>query len=263
MPSGRTEYLAEGRRSSALEVYLLGRVDFDAALFLQRRFVDQTRMRRDRHGTLLICEHPPIVTIGRDGRRSHLRISQREFTSLGMDVRWVRRGGGCLVHAPGQLAVYPMLPLRRLRLGPADYRTRVERAVVRAACDVRVPASPAPVGPSMWTRSGPFAFLGAAMTSGVTYHGVFVNVGPDLIVQRLVHTAVGNTRISSLEAQRQCVVPMHKVRESLIRYLADEFGYTRTHVYSGHPLLRRTRRPAFPVHCSNQCEMDTIIDCSF
>src|SRR5690606_27991033 len=111
-------------RRDPLEVHLLGVVDFDAASFLQERLVYELSGRDDQTGALLLCEHPPIVTIGREGSRAWLRADDRDFAARQMEIRWLNRGGGCLVHCPGQLAVYPIVPLQRLAIPPADYAAR-------------------------------------------------------------------------------------------------------------------------------------------
>ena len=63
---------------------------------------------------LILCEHPPLITVGRQGSRGHIRFDTEELFVRGWPVRWVNRGGGCLLHLPGQLAIYPILPLARL-----------------------------------------------------------------------------------------------------------------------------------------------------
>src|SRR5205809_360592 len=100
----------------ALQVYLLGAVDFEAALAWQRRLAFNVAGDRA-SACLVLCEHPPIITVGRQGSRGHLRFDQEELQLRGWRVRWVNRGGGCLLHVPGQLAVYPILALDQLGLG--------------------------------------------------------------------------------------------------------------------------------------------------
>jgi len=225
-----------------LEVHLLGLVDFEAALFLQERLVYELSGRDDRTGGLLLCEHPPLVTIGREGSRAALRVEDREFIARQMDVRWLNRGGGCLVHCPGQLAAYPIVPLERLGVRPADYAARLCEAVIDLCTELHVPAWPSEDGRGVSCRLGRFASAGAAMKSGVTYHGLFVNVAPPMDLIRLVDAGPRSERQTSLAAQRARPTEMHTVREGLIRHLAAVLGYERHHVYTGHPLLKRTRR---------------------
>ncbi len=96
----------------ALEAFLLGQVAFDRVLALQQRLVEQAHQRGDGQVTLLLCEHPPIITIGRGGSPAEVAMQSGPVRNGQIEVRWVNRGGGCLVHCPGQLAVYPIVPLR-------------------------------------------------------------------------------------------------------------------------------------------------------
>ena len=130
------------RASDALDVYLLGRVDFDAAMFLQERMINEVQQRSDRYGTLLVCEHPPLVSIGRDGTMSDLLAEPEEFTAREIPVRRANRGGGTLVHAPGQIAAYLILPLDRLGIGVAEYQQRLIGALFQTAKEQRVTAQP-------------------------------------------------------------------------------------------------------------------------
>jgi lipoyl(octanoyl) transferase len=231
-------------RPGSLEVYLLGTVDFDAALFLQERLVYEISGRDDAQGALLLCEHPPLVTVGREGSRAHFRRDPAEFKVLEVDVRWLSRGGGCLVHGPGQLAVCPILPLDRLRLGLAEYRRVLEESAIDMSHELRIVAERRPDQPGVWCRSGQFAFVGAAVKRWVSHQGMFVNVCPSLRLMRLVDPTGRGERITSLAAERAWRTSMHAVRESLIRNLARRLQYEHVHLYSGHPLLIRTKRTA-------------------
>jgi lipoate-protein ligase B len=234
------------RRSSAsLEVHLLGLVDFESALVLQERLVYEISGRDDTQGALLLCEHPPIVTIGREGSRAHIGVEYRELTARRMDVRWLNRGGGCLVHAPGQLAAYPILPLDRLGLGIADYRRRLEEGVLDVCRELHVAAWRRADQPGLWCRLGQFAQVGAAVKQWTSYHGLFLNVAPSLDLMRLVYTNPACEPVTSLAAQRERVTEMHRVREALVRHLAQRLGYEQFHLYTGHPLLRRTKRKIY------------------
>lgn len=231
--------------TGSLEVYLLGVVDFESSLVLQERLVYEISGRDDTQGTLLICEHPPIVTVGREGSRAHLPHDPKELERREIDVCWLNRGGGCLVHAPGQLAVYPIVPLERLGIGLCDYRDRLEQAVIDFCREIRVPATRRDDAPGLWCRSGQFATVGASVRNGIAYHGLFVNVSPPMDLMRLVKTTPRGERTTSLSAQRVRPTPMHRVRTGLIRHLSRVLGYEKTHTYTSHPLLTRTRRRVY------------------
>ncbi|MAG92865.1 MAG: lipoyl(octanoyl) transferase [Planctomycetaceae bacterium] len=188
--------------SKSLEVHLMGLVDFDSAVELQERLVYEISGRRDTQGALLVCEHPPVATVGREGSRTHLPADLGEFAAREMELRRLNRGGGCVVHAPGQLAVYPIVSLARLDLGLSEYRYRLEEAVIRTCAEMRVSAYRREDEGGLWCRSGQFATLGVAVRSWVAYHGLFINVSPLMELVRLVRTTTRGERITSLAAQR-------------------------------------------------------------
>lgn len=230
------------RDASLLDVRLLGTVDFESAQFLQERFVYEISGRTDRFGSLFLCEHPPLITVGRSGSRAHVLLEQKELASRGLEVRWLNRGGGCLVHAPGQLAVYPVVPLERLGLGLRDYRAALVGSVLDLCGELNIAAWPVEQNCGVAGRGGAFAFVGAAVKRWIAYQGMFVNVNPLLQMQRLVTLGGNNLRPTSLEALRGRSIAMSTVRESLIRNLARRLGYAQYQVFTGHPLLVRTRR---------------------
>lgn len=230
----------ESPREASLEVHLLGLVDFDASLYLQDRLANELAGRNDGRGALLVCEHPSLITVGREGSREHILCAPEELRARGMEVRWISRGGGCIVHVPGQLALYPVLPLDRRGLGLGEFRSRVEQAVVDACGELRIAAEVDPEHPGVFARGGQVAFFGAAVRSWISSHGVFVNVNPRMDAIKLVRS--GTQRVTSLAAERRTPLSMGSVRESLIRHLAARLDYPRYHLFTGHPLLRRTRR---------------------
>ena len=221
---------------------MLGVVDFESCLKLQQKLIDEASNRNDRQGTLLLCEHPPILTIGREGSQAHLRCEPKELLARQIEVRWMNRGGGCLVHVPGQLAIYPVLPLQRLGLGVETYRQILQRAILGACETCKVSAWQQPNETGIYCRSGQLGFIGAAIKSWISYHGAFLNVCPNLDWMQLCHCNSLHRRSTSLTAERMGSVSMHLVRECLARLLAQGCGYQRYHFYTGHPLLRRTRK---------------------
>ena len=233
---------APATRDSALQVHLLGLVDFESCLKLQQHLIYELSGRTDRQGTVLICEHPPLITIGREGSIAHLKCEPRDLVAREIAVRWLNRGGGCLVHVPGQLAIYPILPLQRLGMGLAAYRQALETTLLGVCEESRVVAWQQPSDPGIWCRSGQLGFLGAAVKSWISYHGAFLNVAPDLDWMQLCRVNSLDRRSSSMSAERLRQASMPAVRESVARLLAAACGYHRYHLYMGHPLLRRTKK---------------------
>lgn len=245
MSTTATDWQHIARSSSALEVFLLGTVDVPSAIRLQLQLLEEVAGRVDVQGAVLVCQHPPTITIGREGSFADVLVERSELTSRQIDVHWTNRGGGTIVHSVGQVAVYPILPLDRLKLGLIEYRTRLERILVRAAEDLEVPAERAELAPGATCRCGQFGFIGAGVRSWVTNGGLFVNVSITQSELDLVKWTPGHGRVTSLSAQLLKPVSMSSVREALIRRLTEAFGYNDFQIHSGHPLLHRTTRKVY------------------
>ena len=228
--------------SKTLEIYSLGVVDYPSALQLQEHIAYEIAGRTDQMGVALVCEHPPVVSIGRAGGYDRLNETPEEFSRRMMDIHWVPRGGGNLVHSPGQLGVYVMLPLDRLGCGLELYQQKLTNILELTCREFRIPVKRSPDGCQLIARTGAVGFVCASVKSWVSGYGMYLNVDPDLNVSRMCECANGGVRTSSLVTDRMKHLSMASLRESLTRHLAEQFGYSKTHFYTAHPLLTRTTR---------------------
>lgn len=222
----------------ALQAHLLGLIDYDTCLALQQRLVYEAAGRFDGQIALLLCEHPAAITVGREGSRAHLHLSEHELTSRQWHLRWVNRGGGCLLHLPGQLAVYPIVPLAWHRLTVGDYLDRLQAGILAALAELPFNGQTCPPRYGIWGRAGQVVAVGAAVRNWITYYGAYINVCPALHLFRGIESdAQGHTPMSSLAAERQRPVRMASVREAVVRRLSEALGCSRYHLYTGHPLV--------------------------
>ncbi|MBN1590197.1 MAG: hypothetical protein JW888_11840 [Pirellulales bacterium] len=221
-----------------MEVHLLGRVDFDRVAALQDRLVDEVAARDDGQMRLLFCEHPPLITIGRAGTPAEIHYEVDLVRDRRIGMRWVKRGGGCVVHSPGQLAVYPIVPLGWFSTTPGEFLNRLQAAVRAALDELGFPTETRAGQFGLWGRTGQLAVFGVAVRRWVTYHGVYVNVCPTPGLAGLVESdRDASTRMGSLAAERRGRAKMPRVRAALIRHLSDRLGADRYHMHTGHPLL--------------------------
>jgi lipoyl(octanoyl) transferase len=255
-------------QSPALEAFLLGQVDFDRALALQRRLVEDVRNRDDGQITLLLCEHPTVITVGRGGSPGEIAMQSGPIRNRQIEVRWVNRGGQSLLHCPGQLAIYPLVPLQWSGFSVGEFLERLHAGLVETLDDLNVHGTTQPGRSGVWGRTGQLAAIGAAVRHWVTYYGAYLNVCPPMGLFRLVEAEAEKgtgpicttttatrrcppsgrpgkldqspfpPRTSCLVAERRGPVRMTAVRAALVRRLAECFGCDRYHLYTGHPLLR-------------------------
>jgi lipoyl(octanoyl) transferase len=229
---------------SSLEVYLLGHVELDDALALQRRLAYDVG-EADRGGALILCEHPPVITVGRNGSRRHIRPDDRQLAAAGIPTRWVARGGGCVLHLPGQLCAYLVLPLQRLGLHLQAYLDRLHDSIVRVLAEFDLAGELHPDVPGVFLGHARVASVGVSVNRWITGYGLTLNVGPYLAAFDLLdEPGIGARPLhqTSMESRRQRPAPMAKVREALIREIESAFGLSWHHVYTDHPMVRRPAR---------------------
>ncbi|HWL11243.1 MAG TPA: hypothetical protein VNQ76_22745 [Planctomicrobium sp.] len=242
MNSSSMPLLPVPSHEGVLAVHLLGLVQFEATLGLQEQQIYELSGRNDLNGTLFLCEHPPVISMGREASRNHLLLDDEELSHWELPVRWVARGGGAFCHAPGQLAIYLQLPLDRLKLGLTQYRELFETAVLAACLELKIPAKRHLQETGIWTRGGQLGYFGAGVKSWVSCQGMFLNVSIEPKWLQVTQTNPEGTASTSMQSLRLDPVRMPQVRESLIRHIAGHFGYAVTDLSTGHPLLRRTRQ---------------------
>jgi lipoyl(octanoyl) transferase len=228
----------------AADVHLLGQIDFDLALALQHRIVFEATGQSMPRTTLLMSEHPPIVTMGRRGSWSHVRLDRDGLALRQWEVRLVNHGGGCMLHVPGQLAVSVLVPLEALGFSLGEYLKRLQSGLTAALHELGFVTHGRPGAFGLWGRTGQLAALAVAVRHGWTFHGAVVNVNPPLDLFRSIQTdPEQGTAMSSLAAEHHRPVRVSGFREALARHLTAELGCPRFHWHSGHVLLRRLTTP--------------------
>lgn len=243
------------REGPPLEVYLLGTIDFDEAQQFQRRLVyDLGDAEQGAGGALILCEHPPTISVGRLGSRAHILPDDAELRAQGLRVRWVNRGGGCVLHLPGQLVGYLVLPLERAGQTVQGFVDGIHRVLlgVLSEFDLAGTLGPDPAEPGVFLGGSRVASVGVAVNRWIGYHGFTLNVATFLEPFDLIDDAPpgskrsrerGPTRQTSMESWRQRPAPMPRVREAVIRHVEEVFGLARHHVYTDHPTLRAKAGP--------------------
>lgn len=227
-----------------LEVFLLGTVEVDSIQALQRRLVYEFGEREG--GALVLCEHPPTITVGRNGSRAHIRADDDELASWGVHVKWVNRGGGVVLHLPGQVAMYAVLPLAPLGLDVRSYVDGLERVLTGTLGEFDMTAEARSDFPGVYLGPERVGTIGIAVNRWIAYYGLTLNVGPFLAPFGLLEEPGPNgraMRYTSMEARRQRLVPIPRVKEALVRQFEEVFGLQRHVVFTDHPLLR-SREPS-------------------
>lgn len=222
----------------ALAVRRLGTVPYREALELQRSLVEQ-RKRGEIPDTLLLLQHPHVLTLGvrGDGGRGHILVSSERLATLGVDVFETGRGGDVTYHGPGQLVAYPIIDLdpdrrdvhkyvRDLEAVMIDvcsaFGVRAGRIAGKSGAWVRVPGMPGtdPAGPP-----AKIGALGVRISRWVTSHGIALNVWTDLeYFQLIVPCGIAEYGVTSLERETGVHFPLDRIEARFVQSFADIFG---------------------------------------
>src|SRR5947199_10280195 len=155
-----------------INVLFLGRVDYSLALELQRTLVHLVKAGRASH-TLLLLEHPPVITLGRNAGAGNVVASRESLAAHGVELHETNRGGDVTFHGPGQLVGYPIFDLRAFqpRLGAVDFVRKMEEVLIRTCGDLGVVTHSIPGLTGVWTdRPAKTAAIGVHVSGAVTSH---------------------------------------------------------------------------------------------
>jgi lipoyl(octanoyl) transferase len=184
----------------------LGRVDYSIALELQQTLVGLVKEGHITH-TLLLLEHPPVITLGRNAGAQNIVASREFLAANGVELHETDRGGDVTFHGPGQLVGYPIFDLRAFepRIGAVDFVRKLEETLIRTCGDLGVVTERIPGLTGVWTQNDPpgkIAAIGVHISRAVTSHGFALNVNTNLDYFKLiVPCGIADKPVTSLEQE--------------------------------------------------------------
>jgi lipoyl(octanoyl) transferase len=206
----------------------LGTIEYGAAWELQRRIV-AARKAGAVPDVLLLCEHPHVITLGRNGKLANLRASDHVLRQMGVSFFETDRGGDITYHGPGQLVGYPILNLAEIRRDVAWYMRSLEEAMIRATAEFGVASRRVPGRTGVWVdapaESGgeeKLAAIGVHLSRWVTSHGLAYNVSTDLrYFDLIVPCGIADKQATSLEKLLGRGAEMKEVSLRIAAHLGD------------------------------------------
>ena len=205
----------------------LGLVKYGFASELQQRLVAASKARAI-PDVLLFCEHPHVITLGRNGKREHLRASDRLLRQMKVEFHLTDRGGDITYHGPGQVVCYPILDLAEHCRDVRWYVHSLEEVMIRATADFGIGAKRMAGMHGIWVgapeREEKLAALGVHLSRWVSSHGFSYNVSTDLrYFDLIVPCGIPDKRATSLERVLGRVVRGAEVRSRLVSHFGDVF----------------------------------------
>lgn len=201
----------------------LGRISYEEAYRFQRNLFD--RLVEDKKkgvgrlkGTLVFCEHKPVITIGRHGLNANVLVSDAVLKEKGVEVIHTDRGGDVTFHGIGQLVVYPVLDLEKFGMGVKKYIYTLEETVIRLLEKYRIHAARLEGAPGVWLdvdlpeKTRKICAIGVRCHNYVTMHGLALNVSTDLDYFNLINPCgFKDKSVTSIEKEIGEKLPFNKV----------------------------------------------------
>ena len=204
-----------------------GLIPYGPSFELQRRLVE-ARKAGAIPDVLLLCEHPHVITLGRNAKRVNLLASDNLLAQKGVELHETDRGGDVTYHGPGQIVGYPILDLAEHRRDVRWYVAQLEELMIRASADFGLAAHRVEGQRGVWleapTGEEKLGALGVHLSRWVTSHGFAYNVSTDLsYFDLIVPCGIAGKRAASLERALGRAVPEQDVRERLMARFGDVF----------------------------------------
>ena len=207
----------------------LGLVPYNSACNLQKKLV-RARKYGATPDVLLICEHPHVITLGRNGRDENLLASNQLLAQMDVEFHATNRGGDITYHGPGQIVGYPILDLAEHRRDIRWYVSQLEEVMIRATADFAVSARRVEGQHGVWVDSGAsraeekIGALGVHLSRWVTSHGFAYNVSTDLrYFDLIVPCGIAGKHATSLERAIGAEVDREQVAQNLILHFGRVF----------------------------------------
>jgi lipoyl(octanoyl) transferase len=202
-------------------------VDYSTALNLQQTLVHLVKEGRIGH-TLLLLEHPPVITLGRNATAQNVIASRDFLASKGIELQETDRGGDVTFHGPGQLIGYPIFDLRGFtpKIGALEFVRKVEEALIRTCGDLGVVTQRVPGLTGVWTdEPAKIAAIGIHISRGVTSHGFALNVNTNLDYFKLiVPCGISDKPVTSLEQELASLQRKPPSLEQTAELVSRNFG---------------------------------------
>jgi lipoate-protein ligase B len=213
--------MEHSRRQIAIQ--RLGRRGYAEVHALQRDL--QARRYEDGIDRLLLVEHDPVLTLGRNNPEPKLRVAFPLLETMGIPVVQAERGGDITYHGPGQLVAYAIIDLRGWDIGPGDLVHGLETAAIETVANWKIRASRDRRNRGAWVGGRKLASIGIHVRRGVSMHGIALNVAPDMEHFGLIDACgMPDVEATSMERELGTAPALRDVENAFERAFIETFG---------------------------------------
>lgn len=199
-----------------------GLISYQEALERQKQTVNRVIAGDGFH--LILCEHPPVLTMGRMTRQDSLLWALGDIRAAGVEVVTIDRGGDITLHAPGQLIVYPIFNLNDCGRDLKIFLEHLEHVVIDLLREFDILADSVEGQRGVWVVKDKIASIGIGVRKWVTYHGVGLNVNTDLSLFRMIRPCGMDITMTSIQKIKGVVIDMNLVKEKIANQFSNRFN---------------------------------------
>ena len=204
--------------------YRLGVAEYVEVLCLQNRLA-QARLREEIADTLLLLQHPPVITMGKSGKAANV-LAPEVIKWKNIKLIATDRGGDVTYHGPGQLVVYPILNLQSHALGIAGYVWNLEEVMIRVLARFGILGKRVEKLRGVWVGEEKIASLGVHLSNSISKHGLALNVNNDLAPFGLINPCGTGRSMTSLAKILGRTQNMDNVESLTLQAFAEVFGFS-------------------------------------
>jgi lipoate-protein ligase B len=207
-----------------LQIRDCGLVEYRQVLRLQHELREKRR-RDEIPDTVLIVEHPSVITLGARRSSNKLLVAREQLAQNHVDLVEVRRGGGTTAHNPGQLVFYPVLNLQQLGLGAGEYVRKLEAMAGELLERLGLRSTARKGFPGLWVGGRKIASIGVRVSKFVTYHGMAINIRNDLsIFDFITPCGLDGVEMTSVLKETGKRHSMSRIKTDLAELLTRDFS---------------------------------------
>jgi lipoate-protein ligase B len=200
-----------------MKILNLGITNYQQAHELQKTIINQ-RLNNQIEDTVITVEHPLTITLGRDGKRENILVNDEVLKEKSISVFYIDRGGDVTLHCPGQLVMYPIIDLKQLRPDLHWYMRILENTVIELLTIYGINAYRKENYTGVWVSDEKIASIGIGVRNWITYHGLSLNIEPDLDYFSLIYACgLKNVKMTSMKKLLGVMLNKFEIERILVK----------------------------------------------
>lgn len=206
-----------------LRIKDLGLVKYKNACEIQQQYVN--KLLRGEPETLLLCEHPVMLTLGRLADETNMLISKEDALNEGIEIKRTNRGGDITLHCPGQLIAYPIFDLKRHGKDLHVYLRKLEQVAIDLLNGFDIVANRSNGRTGVWVKDKKIVSMGIGVRKWVSFHGIAINVNTDLKLFSMIRPCGMGVTMDSIAEIKGVHIDMKKTKASVVDCFCRAFQF--------------------------------------